>query len=127
MENMKPDGRKIFDYIMAHGASPGNPGNDYLLSSAARLGEHEIIDLALAAGHDIHFRPRQGTTPLQSAAFRNKPETMKYLIARGAVREDFDVTRCSWVRLNAATINVLLDSGVEVPNEIAGYVKTGKW
>ena len=127
IDNWRPDGRKIVDYLIEHGASPRNSGNDGLLSIAARVGEHDLIDLALAAGHDIHFCRKQCTTPLQSAAFRNKAETMKYLIEKGSAKEDFDVTRCSWARLNAATITVLLDLGVDVPGEIAGYVKTGKW
>jgi ankyrin repeat protein len=122
-----PDARKIIDYLMAHGASPRSPGNDFLLSIAARVGESDFIDLALAAGHDIHSKFENSTTPLQSAAFRNKAETMKYLIERGATKEDFDLTRCSWARISAPTILVLLDLGVDVPEEVVGYVKTGNW
>jgi ankyrin repeat protein len=118
--------RRIVDLLIQRGASLAGPGNDSFLVAAARNGDHELIDLAIAAGKDVHFRPAASPSPLQAAAFRNKSETMKYLIARGATKEDFDV-RCRWTFIHTATINVLLELGVNVPDYMIEIVKAGKW
>ena len=125
LEDWKTPDRRIVDFLLTHGASAGKPGNDSLLVGAARIGDHGLIDLALDAGHDIHFRPRHTPTPLQVAAFRNKPDTMRYLIAKGASKEDFDVEKCSWTSINPETISVLLELGVKVPDDVVECVREG--
>jgi len=119
--------RAVMDLLIAHGASLSAPGSEHFLSLAAGRGDHELIDLALAAGHDIHFRATStAATPLEAAAHVNRHETMKYLIARGAAREDFRL-KCRWFGLHRATINVLLELGVDVPQDLVHLVKTGNW
>src|SRR5919106_2192037 len=51
--------RSIADILIARGASvsPKSPGNEALLTNAVRAGNFELVELALAAGHDIHFKP----------------------------------------------------------------------
>src|SRR5881394_1853698 len=80
----QPADRKIVDILIAHGASARMPGNDSLLIAAALMGDHQLVDVALAGGQDLHFRPASSPTPLQAAAFKNRTETMKHLIAKGA-------------------------------------------
>src|SRR6266487_2684237 len=68
LEDWKAPDRRLVDLLLAHGASPNKPGNDTLLIGAARVGDHELIDLTLAAGHDIHYGPPDIPSPLQVAA-----------------------------------------------------------
>lgn len=51
--------RSIADFLIARGASlsPKSPGNEALLTNAVGSQNSELVDLALAAGHDIHFKP----------------------------------------------------------------------
>ena len=127
IDEWTPNARKVVDYLLAHGASARDAGNESLLHGAAIAGDHELIDLALAAGHDIHQRLKRGHTPFQSAAFRNRTETIKYLIEKGAGKADFDLKGVRWYAIQAPTIQVLLEIGVDVPIDIAGYVREGKW
>jgi len=117
-----PRDRGVVDFLIAHGASPRGPGNEFLLGVAARKGDHCAIDLALAAGHDIHARPKNSNTALQGAAHRGKPETMRYLIERGATKEDFDVRRCNWYPIKSEVIRILLELGVDVPQDVRKFL-----
>jgi hypothetical protein len=117
-----PQDRGIVNYLLSQGASPRAAGNEYLLGRAARTGDHETIDLALDAGHDIHCRPKHSSTALQGAAHKNKPDTMRYLIQRGATKEDFDVGRCRWYAIRNEVIRILLELGVNVPPDVRDFL-----
>jgi ankyrin repeat protein len=119
--------RKVLDVLIAFGASANMPGNDSLLIAAALMGDHQLIDVALNGGQDLHFRPPSTPTPLQAAAFKNRTETMKYLISKGATKEDFNVQKCRWTSIHSETIRILLELGVDVPFDVAESVRNGKW
>jgi ankyrin repeat protein len=125
LEDWKVPDRRVVDLLLEHGALPGKPGNDTLLTAAARVGDHQLIDLALAAGQDIHRVFRGTPTPLQVAAFKNRPDTIRYLAARGATKEDFGF-RCRWTSINPSTITALLDLGVPVPDDIVERTRQDK-
>ena len=117
-----PEDRAVVDLLISLGASLSGPGNEYLLVMAARQGDHELIDLSLAAGHNIHSRPKNSNSALQVAAHRNKPETMKYLIERGANKEDFELDYCRWYAVRNEVIRILLELGVDVPKDVRDFL-----
>lgn len=107
--------RPMVDFLISRGACIALPGNIRFLYGAAMHGDHDLIDRALAAGHDIHLRPRLTPTPLEAAAFANHTETIRYLWARGSTAADFDSERCRWSLLRPQTVDALLEIGVPVP------------
>ena len=119
--------KRIVDFLLAHGADPGAPGNGPLLAAAARAGDIDLVNLVLAAGHDLHFRPPKLPTPLEIAALHNRSEMVTYLLARGATKEDFDGRRCSWVRIHSVTIRILAGIGIPVPVDVLQHVQNGTW
>jgi hypothetical protein len=119
--------RRIVDFLLAHGAHPAAPGNETLLVAAARAGHLELLNLALAAGLDLHHRPDKMSTPLEAAALHNRFEMVAQLVAHGATKDDFDGQRCSWVRLRTGTVKILMDLGVPVPEEIVQHIQKGTW
>jgi hypothetical protein len=54
---------------------------------------------------------------------------MKYLIAKGATKRDFDVRVTVWRAIQPDTITVLMDLGVDVPDEVVQYheVERYRW
>jgi hypothetical protein len=121
------ENRSIVGYLLSHGAVLTARGNEHFLVAAAQSGSHDLLALGIAAGHDLHFRHARSTTPMEAAAFRNLTGTMKFLIAQGATKEDFDDRCCRWTSIRAETIQVLLDLGVSVPDDIVAHVQAGKW
>jgi hypothetical protein len=119
--------REIADFLIAHGASvsPKSPGNEALLVSAVRGNHLELIDRALAAGHNIHFQSRRYSAPLAQAVRTQSLETARHLISRGAVKED--IRGCRWHTLRSQTILFLRDLGIEVPSDVIDAVRTGSW
>ncbi len=97
------------------------------LQGSVEGGLDQLVDVALAGGQDLHFRPASSPTPLQAAAFKNRTETMKHLIAKGATKADFDVKKCRWTSIRCETIRVLLELGVDVPPDVAEGVRNGNW
>jgi ankyrin repeat protein len=117
---------EIVDLLIARGASPAQPGNESFLVLAVRAGDHKLIDLALDAGFNIHYRPN-GLSAFQAAVFKNNLAVMKQLIARGATKDDFDARQCRWVGIHAPTIRLLLSLGVDVPGDLLEHVKNEAW
>ena len=95
--------RSFDDVLIWYGASisPKSIGNRGLLTSAVAGGNFELIDLALASGHDIHLRPfPKSSTPLARAIHRQSLPMARFLISRGAGKEDLTTGDCRWHRMN---------------------------
>ena len=121
--------RLIADALIARGASlsPKSPGNDALLSAAVHGGNFELIDLALGSGHDIHFKPNRHSKPLATAIHHNSIPLARFLISRGAGKEDLTLGDCRWHAMRSETILLVHELGIEVPEDVLTAVQNGNW
>ena len=74
--------RSLVDILIARGAalSPKSPGNEALLTNVVRGGNFELVELALEAGHDIHFQPRKHSKPLARAIHHQSIPMARFLV-----------------------------------------------
>jgi len=121
--------RSLADFLIANGASlsPKSPGNEALLTNAVRGGNFELADLALAAGHDIHFKPRNHSKPLARAIHHQSIPMARFLISRGAGKEDIGAGDCRWHAMNSQTISLVRELGIEVPEDVLAAIENGHW
>lgn len=121
--------RSISDILIAHGASisPKSPGNEAMLSSAVHGGNFELIDLALSAGHDIHFKPDKQSKPLATAIHHNAISLATFLVSKGASKEDLGPGDCRWHAMRTETILFVHELGIDVPHDVLAAVKDGEW
>jgi hypothetical protein len=119
----------IADLLIAHGASPSpkSPGNEALLTNAVRGGNFEFVKLALAAGHDIHFSTPKYPTPLAQALQHQSMPLARFLISKGASKEDLTHFACRWFAMRAETIFLVRELGIEVPAEVLTAIANGQW
>src|SRR5439155_6689396 len=117
--------RAIADILIARGAtvSPKSPGNEALLTNAVRGGNLELMELALAAGHDIHFKPKGHSKPLARAIHHNWVPLARFLVSRGANSEDLCLDDCRWHAMRGETILLVRELGIEVPQEVLTAVQ----
>lgn len=107
---------EIFNFLIEIGASITKPGNDHFVCAAVKWGRTDLVEMALNAGHNIHLKHKDTPTALQQAAYNNNFSMMKYLIERGANKDDIDLRQFSWVRIHPDTKLILRNIGVEVPD-----------
>jgi len=121
--------RSVADLLIAQGASlsPKSPGNWALLGHAVRGGNLELVELALAAGHDIHFKPRNQSKPLAAAIHRNSVPIARFRVSKGAGKEDLVPGDCRWHRMPSEAILFVRDLGIEVPPEVSDAIEKGEW
>jgi hypothetical protein len=121
--------RSIIDILIARGASlsPESPGNEAMLSCAVHSGDYQLIDLALSAGHDIHFKPRHRSRPLATAIHHNAIPMARFLVSRGAGKDDITPGDGAWHKMHGETILFVRDLGIEVPPEVLTAVENGNW
>ncbi|HXI72466.1 MAG TPA: ankyrin repeat domain-containing protein [Verrucomicrobiae bacterium] len=121
--------RLIADFLIERGAStsPKSPGNAALLSSAVHGGNFDLVDLALAAGHDIHFKPDERSKPLASAIHHRAIPMARYLVSKGASIADLQIGDCRWHAMNSETIIFVHELGMEVPQNILTAINNGDW
>ncbi|MDB6068116.1 MAG: hypothetical protein JWR26_4324 [Pedosphaera sp.] len=121
--------RSIADFLIARGASlsPKSPGNEALLTNAVRSGNPEQIDLALSAGHDIHFQPPKHSKPLARAIHHQWIPMARFLVSRGANKEDIGPGDCRWHAMQSATILFVHELGIEVPQDVLTAIENGDW
>ena len=117
----------IANFLIANGASvsPNSPGNDTLLLQAVKSGDLERVDLALKAGYDIHFQPRNCSKPLAAAIHRRSIPMARFLLSKGAAKEE--VGYCRWHTMNSETILFIHEIGIEVPSDVLTAVRDHKW
>ena len=122
-------GPSIADFLIANGASiaPRSPGNETLLSNAVGGGNFKLIDIALAAGHDIHFQPEKQSKPLAKAIHHQMVPMARFLISRGASKEDLTAGDCRWHAMNSETILFVQEIGMDVPPDILRAARNGEW
>jgi len=121
--------RSISDILIAHGAStsPKSPGNQTLLVNAVRGGNIELVDLALSAGHDIHFKPQNYAKPLASAIHHQSIAMARFLVSKGAGAEDVKLSDCRWYAMRSEMICFVSELGMEVPKDVLACVEKGSW
>lgn len=121
--------RSIVDLLIARGASlsPKSPGNQALLTNGVRSLNTELVDLALAAGHDIHFKPPKHSVPLARAIHHQWIPMARFLVSRGAGKEDIGPGDCRWHAMQGATILFVRELGIEVPENILTSAEKGDW
>ena len=121
--------RSVADVLITRGAdvSPKSPGNEALLTNAVRGGNFELVELALATGHDIHFAPRKYSKPLATAIHHNSIQMARFLISKGAGKEDLTLGDCRWHAMRGETILLVRELGIEVPREVLVSVQDGDW
>jgi hypothetical protein len=121
--------RSIADFLIARGASlsPKSPGNEALLTNAVGSLNSELVDLALVAGHNIHFKPPKRSKPLARAIHHQWIPMARFLISRGAGKEDIGPGDCRWHAMQGATILFVRDLGIEVPQDVLTAIENGNW
>jgi hypothetical protein len=121
--------RSVADLLISQGASlsPKSPGNWALLGIAVRSGNVELVELTLEAGHDLHFKARNSSRPLAAAIHRNLVPMARFLVSKGASKEDLVSGDCRWYRMPAEAILFVRDLGIEVPTEILDAIEKGEW
>jgi hypothetical protein len=121
--------RQIVDTLIARGASisPASPGNDALLSAAVHGRNFELIDLALAGGHNIHFKAPRHSKPLATAVHRSSVPMARFLISRGANEDDITLGDCRWHAMRSEMILLVRELGIAVPPEVLTAVENGEW
>jgi hypothetical protein len=121
--------RSVADALIERGASlsPKFPGNEALLTNAVRGGNFQLVELALAAGHDIHFKPEKHSKPLASAIHHQSISMARFLISKGADKEDLSAGDCRWHAMNAESILFVHELGVDVPKNVLDAVNNGEW
>jgi len=121
--------RSVADILIARGASlsPKSPGNGALLTNAVRGGNFELVEMAVAAGHDIHFSSPKYPTPLAQALQHQAIPLARFLISKGASKEDLTRFSCRWFAMRAETIFFVRDLGIEVPAEVLTAIANGQW
>src|SRR5262249_2939185 len=119
----------IAECLIANGASmsPKSPGNEALLTNAVLGNNLKLIDLALAAGHDIHFKPHRHSKALARAIHHNLVETARFLISRGANSQDLCAGDCRWHAMRGETILLVRQLGMDVPQDVLTAVQNGEW
>lgn len=119
----------IANLLMTHGASlsPESSGNEALLTNAVRGGNLELVKLALAAGHDIHFSPPKYPTPLAQAVQHQEIPLARFLISKGARKEDLTRYARRWFAMRTETILFVRELGIEVPQEVLDAIAKGEW
>lgn len=123
---IRPD-RSITDFLISRGASlsPKSPGNAALLTNAVCGGNFEFVDLVLASGHNIHFQPPKHSRPLAHVIRRQNIPMARFLVSRGASKED--IRDCRWHAMNTEAISFVRELGVEVPRDVWTAVESGDW
>ena len=121
--------RSIADILIARGASlsPKSAGNQALLTNAVRGGNFELVELALAAGHDVHFQPCKHSKPLARAIHHQSIPMARFLVSKGASTEDISAGDCRWHAMRRETILFVHELGIEVPQEVLAAVENGDW
>jgi len=121
--------RSVVDVLIAGGAdlSPKSPGNEALLANAIHGGNFELVDLALAAGYDIHFAPPKYSKPLATAIHHNSIQMARFLISKGASKDDLISGDCRWHAMRIETILFVRELGIEVPQDVLAAVENGDW
>jgi hypothetical protein len=121
--------RSIADFLIARGASlsPKSPGNEALLTIAVGSLNPELVDLVLAAGHDIHFKPPNRSTPLARAIHHQWIPMARFLVSRGAGKKDFGRGDCRWHAMQGATILFVRELGMDVPQNVLTAIENGEW
>jgi hypothetical protein len=119
----------IADFLIANGASlsPKSPGNEALLTNGVLGGNFKLLDLALAAGHDIHFQPNKHSKPLARAIQHQLVPVARFLISKGANKGDLCIADCRWHAMNSETILFVRELGIEVPQNVFAAVENGDW
>jgi ankyrin repeat protein len=119
----------IAEFLIAHGASlsPQSRGNGALLTNAVRGGNIELVKLALAAGHDIHFSPAKHPTPLAQALQNQAIPLARFLISKGARKEDLTRYARRWFAMRTETILFVREQGIEVPQKVLDAIAKGEW
>ena len=86
-----------------------------------------LVAQALAAGHDIHFKPNKYSKPLASAIHHQSIPMARFLISKGANKEDLSVGDCRWHAMNSEAILFVRELGMDVPPEVLTAVQNGEW
>jgi ankyrin repeat protein len=85
--------------MMAAGLATRSPGEDAGTESEVL----EAVQLALSLGNDINVVDKNGETVMHSAAYKNLPEVVKFLAAKGARIEIWNKpNRFTWTPLDIA-------------------------
>lgn len=119
----------IANFLIANGASlsPKSRGNEALLTNAVSGSNLELVKLALAAGNDIHFSPPRYPTPLAQALQHQDIPLARFLISKGAGKEDLNRYARRWFAMRAETILFVRELGIEVPTDVLTAIATDQW
>lgn len=119
----------IANFLLANGASlsPKSPGNGRLLLNAIYSGDTNRVDLALKAGHNIHFQPPHSAKPLAAAIHNQNISMARFLVSKGANKDDVAAGACRWHAMRAETILFVHELGFAVPTDVMDAVRNDKW
>lgn len=116
---------KMVKFLLERGANP-NLGRLCSLTSAAKAGHEEIVELLLKHGANINGRPGDEMSPMVGAASSGKDKILKLLLGRGAELDKsalYEAVKPVFLKDNeAGVVKILLDRGYDANSVGSGTV-----